>query len=131
MENITIPSIPSARKSHMRISMGLALLLAVLARNLIAQTPAWEPAPGHITLPLWPHPQPLAEREVDATTAEDNLIAGKPLVRLTNVSNPTITLYAPKERSSGAAVVVFPGGAYRVLAIDLEGTEVCEWLNSI
>ena len=28
-------------------------------------------------------------------------------------------------------MVVFPGGAYRILAIDLEGTEVCDWLNSI
>src|SRR5207302_6263092 len=72
-----------------------------------------------------------AAAEVDATTAKDNLVAGKPVIRLANVSNPTITLYAPKGKNTGAAVVVFPGGAYRILAIDLEGTEVCEWLNSI
>jgi acetyl esterase/lipase len=65
------------------------------------------------------------------TTAKDNLIVGKPVVRLTNVSNPTITLYSPSGKNSGAAVVVFPGGAYHVLAIDLEGTEVCDWLTSI
>ena len=63
------------------------------------------------------------------TTARDNLIAGKPLMRLGNVLTPTLTVYAPKERNTGAAVVVFPGGGYRILAIDLEGTEVCDWLN--
>ncbi len=69
--------------------------------------------------------------EVDATKPTDKLIAGKPVIRLANVSNPTITLYAPAGKNTGAAVVVFPGGAYRILAIDLEGTEVCDWLNSI
>lgn len=69
--------------------------------------------------------------EVDATTAKDNLIAGKPLIRLGNVSVPTLTVYAPKQKNTGAAVVVFPGGGYHILAIDLEGTEVCDWLNSV
>lgn len=41
-----------------------------------------------------------------------------------------MTVYSPKGRATGAAIVVFPGGGYRVLAIDLEGTEVCEWLTS-
>ena len=67
------------------------------------------------------------------TKPTDNLIAGRPLVRLGKVSNPTITYYAPKSPTSGAspAVVVFPGGGYQILAIDLEGTEVCDWLNQI
>jgi acetyl esterase/lipase len=68
------------------------------------------------------------------TTAKDNLIAGKPLIRLGNVSVPTITFYAPHALGGPApaitpAVVVFPGGGYNILAIDLEGTEVCDWLN--
>ncbi len=107
------------------------LTLVTLPVTLFAQKPAWEPGPGHVTLPLWPHPQPGTKPEVDATTAKDRLVAGKPVIRLTNVSNPAITLYQPSGKSTGAAVVVFPGGAYRVLAIDLEGTEVCDWLNSI
>jgi acetyl esterase/lipase len=41
-----------------------------------------------------------------------------------------LTLFAPKGKNTGAAVVVFPGGAYKILAIDLEGTEVCDWLTS-
>jgi len=63
------------------------------------------------------------------TTAKDNLIAGKPLIRLGNVSTPTLTFYPAKVKNTGAAVVVFPGGGYNILAIDLEGTEVCDWLN--
>ena len=99
-----------------------------------AQKPAWQPAPGHTTLKLWPHGAPGAPAnsgpEVDTTSAKDNLIAGKPLIRLGNVSDPTLTVYAPKGKNTGAAVVVFPGGGYRILAIDLEGTEVCNWLNT-
>jgi acetyl esterase/lipase len=88
------------------------------------------------TFPLWPGAAPgetnVIGEEKDMTKPTDNLIAGKPLIRLGNVSKPTITIYrAPKEKDTGATVVVFPGGGYHILAMDLEGTEVCEWLNSI
>ena len=100
-----------------------------------AQKPAWEPAPGHTTLELWPNGAPgtgnATAPEADMTTAKDNLIAGRPLVRLGNVSKPTLTLYAAQGKNSGAAVVVFPGGGYNILAIDLEGTEVCDWLTPL
>lgn len=114
-----------------------ALVMGLVCPGAGAQQPAWQPAPGHVTLPLWPNgvpgattPGAEAPPEVDTTTAKDNLIAGKPLIRLGNVSTPTITLYKPA-RANGAvpAVVVFPGGGYTILAIDLEGTEVCDWLN--
>jgi acetyl esterase/lipase len=86
-------------------------------------------------LPLWPNGAPGTPAnplpEVDTTTAKDNLIAGKPLIRLGNVSSPSLTLYPARDKNTGAAVVVFPGGGYRILAIDLEGTEVCDWLNSV
>jgi acetyl esterase/lipase len=105
-----------------------------LSTLLFAQKPAWQPAPGHLTLPIWPHGAPGAPPnpgpEVDTTTAKDNLIAGRTLIRLGNVTSPTLTLYAPKTNNTGAAVVVFPGGGYQILAMDLEGTEVCDWLNS-
>jgi acetyl esterase/lipase len=42
-----------------------------------------------------------------------------------------MTVYSPKGKNTGAAVVVFPGGGYQGLAIDLEGTEVCDWLSSL
>jgi len=91
-------------------------------------------------MPIWPGGAPgaaaNAPAEVDTTTAKDNLIAGKPLIRLGNVSVPTITYYAPHALGGPVppgptpAVVVFPGGGYHIVAIDLEGTEVCDWLNS-
>ena len=54
------------------------------------------------------------------------------MIRLGNVSTPTFAVYRPpKDKDTGAAVLVFPGGGYNILALDLEGSEVCEWLNSI
>jgi acetyl esterase/lipase len=41
-----------------------------------------------------------------------------------------MTVYSPAGKNTGAAVVVFPGGGYEILAIDLEGSEVCDWLTS-
>jgi len=119
------------------MSRYLAVFFAMLCicAGALAQQAAWQPPAGHISLALWPHGAPGAGSKVvgesDVTTANDRLVAGKPIIRLGNVTKPTITLYMPKERNTGAAVVVFPGGAYRILAIDLEGTEVCEWLNTI
>ncbi len=58
------------------------------------------------------------------------MVAGRPWAYVRNVSRPTLTVYPPKGKSTGAAVIVFLGGGYRILAIDLEGTEVCDWLTS-
>jgi len=70
--------------------------------------------------------------EHDTTKPTEGLVASKRVIRLGNVSNPTIAIYRPPaDKDTGAAVIVCPGGAYRILAMDLEGTEVCEWLNSI
>ena len=118
----------------MRRLILILVLCASFSSNAFAQKPVWEPAPGHITLRLWPQAAPGTPAndapEIDATTAKDNLIAGKPLIRLGNVSTPALTLYQPKGKNTGATVVVFPGGGYHILAIDLEGTEVCDWLTS-
>lgn len=88
------------------------------------------------TLDLWPGIAPgdqaATEPERDTTKPDGDLVAGKRLIRLGNVSKPTLTVYRPPaEKANGAAVVVFPGGGYHILALDLEGSEVCEWLNSI
>ena len=102
-----------------------ALLLA--AATLSAQL-------THPALPLWPSTPPGPSTtngpEADTTTAKDNLIAGRPLIRLGNVAIPTITYYAPATPAAASpAIVVFPGGGYQILALDLEGTEVCDWLT--
>jgi acetyl esterase/lipase len=63
-------------------------------------------------------------------TEEKDLVGGNPWIYINNVSKPTMTVYSPIGKNAGAAVVVFPGGGYQILAIDLEGTEVCDWLTS-
>jgi acetyl esterase/lipase len=67
---------------------------------------------------------------VDNATGRTKLVGGKPWIYVDRVSQPTMTVYSPKGSNTGAAVVVFPGGGYNVLAIDLEGTEACDWLTS-
>ena len=79
-----------------------------------------------------PGEQPGPGEEKDTTTEKSNLVAGKRVARVGGITNPTIQVFSPsKEKNTGAAVVVFPGGGYSILALDLEGIEVCEWLNSI
>jgi acetyl esterase/lipase len=88
------------------------------------------------SIPLWPDRAPgetnAVSTEHDTSKPGVELIAGKPVIRLGNVSQPSITIYRPPaDKDTGAAVIVCPGGGYYILAWDLEGTEVCEWLNSI
>src|SRR5271157_1679331 len=87
------------------------------------------------SMALWPKGAPGEKGDIgverDMTKPGDGLIGGKRVVRLGNVSIPTLTLYRPpKRKDTEAAVVVCPGGGYNILAMDLEGTEVCQWLNS-
>jgi acetyl esterase/lipase len=87
-------------------------------------------------LPLWPGTPPGDKGslgpEKDTTKPTDGLVAGKPVIRLGSVSSPSLTLYrAAAPANTGTTVVVFPGGGYNILAMDLEGTEVCEWLNTL
>jgi len=108
----------------------LAPLLCSLAVAAAAFAAPLEP------IGLWPGAAPGDSvdlpPEADTSKPDANKVAGKSVIRLGNVARPTITLYpAPKDKNTGAAIVVCPGGGYNILALDLEGTEVCEWLNSI
>lgn len=85
---------------------------------------------------LWPGAAPgdtnSFGEERDLTKPTENLIAGKRVIRLGNISQPSLTIFRPKKsKDTGAAVMVCPGGGYHILAMDLEGTEVCQWLNSL
>jgi acetyl esterase/lipase len=111
-----------------------ALCVVFAFGSLSAQTPAWQPSPGHTQVPIWPgavpDPQPVAGPEVTTpSSGKEGLIAGRPVVGVFNVTRPTMTVYSPQGNNTGAAVVVFPGGGYQGLAIDFEGTEVCDWLT--
>ncbi len=109
------------------------LCVASAFGRLSAQKPVWQPSSGHTQVPIWPGKvpdlQPVAGPEFAKTTGKEFLVAGRPAVGVSNVSQPTMTVYSPTGKNTGAAVVVFPGGGYQVLAIDLEGTEVCDWLT--
>ena len=110
----------------------LAAFTCIIAPVLLLAQQAAVSAP----IPLWPQGAPgeagntLVEKDITKPT--DNLIDGKAAIRLTDVGNPTITVYSPpKTRNTGAAMIVCPGGGYGILAMDLEGTEVCSWLNTL
>ena len=102
----------------------LLLLMALLAMEEMA-------ARGKTVL-LFPDGAPgekvnPAEEKADASGPE---VGGLPVLRITDVYRPEITIYpADPDVASGAAMVVCPGGGYNILAYDLEGTEICEWLN--
>jgi acetyl esterase/lipase len=106
--------------------------IALACGTASAQSPVWQPSAGHTQVPIWPgavpDAQPLPGPEYMVKSQE--LIGGRPAIGVYNVSEPTMTVYSPNGTNTGAAVVVFPGGGFEELAIDLEGTEVCDWLTS-
>lgn len=80
-------------------------------------------------IPIWPNGVPGSEdwtqqEQITPPSAARNI----PVVR--NVTQPTLTVYLPDpQRATGMAVVICPGGAYHLLAIEHEGTQVAQWLN--
>ncbi|WP_183576911.1 alpha/beta hydrolase [Mucilaginibacter sp. X5P1] len=106
--------------------------ILLLACFIMTIAKAQIPTPIH----LWPQNRLIDTAnghkliEHDVTKATDNKPGGKGVIRLADISDPTITVYTPKN-ANGTAVIVCPGGGYAILAIDLEGTEICTWLNSI
>lgn len=109
----------------------LSLCIPFVGGVMSAQTNVWQPSPGHTQVPIWPGAVPDA-RPVPGPEYVTNVVSpsGVPWIAICNVSLPTLTLYSPKGHNTGAAVVVFPGGGYNCLAVDLEGTEICDWLTS-
>src|ERR1051326_1374637 len=114
-------------------SLVVALWVVFAFGNLNAQTNVWHPSPGHPQIPIWPGSvpgaQPVPGPEAVLSNA-DWVVAGKPFAFVVNVSQATMTVYSPKGTNTGVAVIVYPGGGYNALAIDLEGTEICDWLAS-
>jgi acetyl esterase/lipase len=109
------------------------LLLLTALTVSATQTLAWQPAAGLVQIPLWPGAAPFAARVTKPETVTSDpksLIGGKPVAAIYNVSRPTLTLYPPKGKDTGVTVVVYPGGGYEILAVDLEGTEICDWLTA-
>jgi acetyl esterase/lipase len=99
-------------------------LLALVCADPQARAAVWQPSPGHMQVPIWPGKVPNAVLKAKPESVRADW------AKITNVSRPTMTVYAPKGHNTGVAVVVFPGGGYQILAMDLEGTEICDWLTS-
>jgi hypothetical protein len=105
---------------------------AFVCAALSAETQVWQPSPGHTQIPIWPgaapdaQPMPGPER---MQPPDDFRVAGRPVIGVTNVTQPTMTVYSPEGKNTGVVVVVLPGGGFEGLAMDLEGTEVCDWLT--
>ena len=110
------------------LNSSFLLILLTSAHALSAADPAvWN---------LWPGEPPLkhtiTEPEYDRTASDGRLVAGRRVIRLTNVTTPTLAIYKPAASlDTGAAIIIAPGGAHNILAYDLEGTEVATWFNSI
>jgi acetyl esterase/lipase len=118
-----VQSPPPARHGNpamLRTAALLAVLITMPAR-------AAEPP----VVPLWPGVAP-GEKADAAPESRDPAKPNDDTIRVTNVTKPTMTIFrAPADKATGAAVLVFPGGGYRILAWNKEGTEVAEWLNSL
>ena len=111
----------------------LAICAAAWCNGVGVQQTVWQPSAGHTQIPIWPgtppDARPLTGLETVKTETKE-LVAGKPWLYISNVSQPTMTVYSPTGKNTRAAIIVFPGGGYEILAIDLEGTEACDWLVS-
>lgn len=98
----------------------------------VRSTGVWQPAPGLIQTPIWPGSPPDGTFKPQGpesllTFKEPPEYGGKSQAVL-DIATPTLTVIPPKGRNTGTAVIVFPGGGFQMVFIDLEGTEICNWL---
>lgn len=105
------------------------LIAAATAALTAAAVPAADP---QASIDLWPGKAPGETKDIGPEVYNEPKAGQLAVKRLTNVSKPQLLVYpAPKGKANGTAVIVAPGGAYSILAIEHEGTQTCEWLNSL
>lgn len=94
----------------------------------------WRPGPDGVQSPLWPDGVAVDSPETGGnpewTGNGSPLVAGRTWNWATFVSTPTMTIYPPKDENTGAALLVLPGGGFNAVAMDLEGTEICDWITA-
>lgn len=95
----------------------------------------WQPPRGLRQIPIWPNgapdmlgvSQPTERVEIAETP---DAIDGHTSEAAWDVSSPTMTIFPPKGRKTGAAIIVFPGGGFRAVVVTKQGTEICNWLTA-
>lgn len=96
----------------------VCLLLSVLFPPPLPAAPA-----DGAVIPLWPEGVPGA-KDIGPEKLEDG--------RISNVSIPTLTYFAPAvDRPNGTAVIICPGGGYVRLSVDREGVQYARWLGTL
>jgi acetyl esterase/lipase len=95
----------------------------------------WQPPAGLKQLAIWPGAAPdMADVKLPPEHSETGInprrFAGLPVTGIYDVSTPTMTVFPARSPANGAAMLVFPGGGFQQLAIDLEGSEACDWLTA-
>lgn len=118
-----------------RFACWFACLFAVVVLSPLALLQGEEMNPS-LVQPIWPGKPPGDVKELppeeNVTKPDQKDPGGKPVIRLTNVSTPTVSLYRPaKEKDTGTAIIICPGGGHRILAYNHEGTETAEWLSTL
>ena len=101
----------------------LAFTCALITMTSLSPAAPLEP------IPLWPAGVP-GEMDLKLPAEAIELKGDYQIEIMSNVSQPTLTMF-PAGNPNGTAVLVCPGGGYNILAYSHEGTEVCEWLNSL
>jgi acetyl esterase/lipase/cell division protein FtsW (lipid II flippase) len=94
---------------------------------------AWQPGASGRQVLLWPKGHTLGAQHPPETPemvgSGSDLIAGRTWNFATFVSRPTMTVYPPEGQNTRTALLVLPGGGYAAVAMDLEGTEICDWIT--
>lgn len=111
--------------------MKLPFYLAFCGLILAGLSPSRADEPERPQISLWPNVAPQETGDIGPEGVQP-LRPNDTTIRIENVSQPTLTVFAPAaEKSVGTAVVICPGGAYNILAWNKEGTEAAEWLNTL
>ena len=123
-----LPPLRSLDRKLVARTMVAGAVAALLGVSACAAQPA-KSSPAAEVVPVWPGAAPRTESWTGAEVELDaDLPAGKVHI-VTNVTIPTLAIVRPKpDSANGTAMLVLPGGAFRALAWDLEGTEAATWL---
>lgn len=120
----------------MRLSILFSGVLAFTALCPVMVRADEQEAKASLVEPIWPGKPPGETKDLppeqNVTKPGQKDAGGKPIIRLTNVSIPTVSVFRPaKDQDSGTAIVICPGGGHSILAFNHEGTETAEWLTTL